>query len=85
MNNELSERFPEYVQIYDEIWHENGVPKGSIKGNGKEAIKYEANGEASDWMLGVHGILALSPELGILNPKSDEFFIEKADILHEVI
>ena len=27
-------------------------------------VNYEANGEASDWMLGDRGIIAMSPELG---------------------
>ena len=36
-------------------------------GNGYETVKYPANGEASDWMLGVHNIISFSPELGIHN------------------
>ena len=39
---------------------------GIIAGNAMTAIRYEANGEASDWMLAEHGIIAVSPELGIL-------------------
>lgn len=33
-------------------------------GNGFKTIGYPANGEASDWMLGVHNIISFSPELG---------------------
>jgi len=38
-------------------------------------VQYPANGEASDWMLGKHGIFALSPELGSSSKNSDSFFI----------
>jgi hypothetical protein len=34
-------------------------------GNGKTTVGYEANGEASDWMLGAKKILSFSPELGV--------------------
>ena len=33
-------------------------------GNAAKAIGYITNGEASDWLLATHGIIALSPELG---------------------
>jgi hypothetical protein len=61
----LKKEFKEESEIYEEIWNSTGVLEGSIKGNGMKAIKYSANGEASDWMLGIHGIIALSPELGL--------------------
>ena len=38
-------------------------------GNAIRTIKYPANGEASDWMLGTYGVIALSPELG--DPQED--------------
>ena len=50
-----------------------------------QAIQYEANGEASDWMLGKHGIIAMSPELGIKNGFSDDFFIAQPDVLKTVL
>jgi len=56
-----------------------------VKGNGKIAIKYDANGEASDWMLGAHGIVAISPELGTLHNKSDHFVIRDHTVLKSVI
>ena len=56
-----------------------------VKGNGKIAIKYDANGEASDWMLGAHGIIAISPELGTVHNKSDHFVIRDHAILKSVI
>ena len=62
--------------LYDEISNECGLPDGSIKGNAMLAIRYEANGEASDWLLGKYGILAVSPELGTRNNRTDAFFIE---------
>lgn len=45
-------------------------------GNGKQTIKYDANGEASDWMLAKKDIIAFSPELGIEDKRSEMFFIE---------
>ena len=56
-----------------------------IKGNGAIAIKYDANGEASDWMLGQHGIVALSPELGTSFKKTDTFIIKDYNVLKGVI
>lgn len=47
-----------------------------------KTIKYEANGEASDWMLAEHNILAFSPELGNGDYRSDQFFIEEYDVIH---
>ena len=50
-----------------------------------QAIQYQANGEASDWLLGKYGILAMSPELGIKNDHSDVFFISDKNVLKTVI
>lgn len=50
-----------------------------------KAILYEANGEASDWMLGKYGIIAMSPELGILDKRSEGFFLDDALVLKETI
>jgi len=38
-------------------------------GNGFDTVKYTANGEASDWMLGEKNIIAFSPELGTCEKK----------------
>ena len=65
MNEELYDKFYEQSLVFSEIHNETGLPKGSLKGNGQQTIKYDANGEASDWMLGEYGIPALSPEIGI--------------------
>jgi hypothetical protein len=50
-----------------------------------QSIQYEANGEASDWMLGKYKIIAMSPELGIKNGDSDDFFIYHASVLKSVL
>lgn len=49
-------------------------------GNGEETIQYVANGEASDWMLGVHRIISMSPELGDDRPDTDKFYPPKESI-----
>lgn len=46
-------------------------------GNAIEMVNYIAKGEASDWLLGEHGIISYSPELGYSNNKFDSFFIHK--------
>lgn len=50
-------------------------------GNAQGVIKYQANGEASDWMLNEHQIMAFSPEIGNDNKAaSDHFYLTKANI-----
>jgi hypothetical protein len=84
-NEHLKLNFTEFSNIYDEIWYESGMPRGNIKGNGETAIKYQANGEASDWMLGKYQILAMSPELGNTDPLSQTFFIRYENTLKNVV
>lgn len=69
------------LEFYDDIYKNSGLPRGAVEGNGFTMVQYSANGEASDWMLGKHGIFALSPELGMNNKMSDEFFIKTPTVL----
>ena len=48
-------------------------------------VKYPANGEASDWMLAKHGIIAMSPELGIKDKQSEVFFVASKDALKKIV
>lgn len=52
------------------------VSEGKV-GNAIESVGYFTDGEASDWMLGEHQILAFSPELGSKHSKAQTFFIPK--------
>ena len=61
------------------------LPKGNKLGNGSMTVNYEANGEASDWMLGDRGIIAMSPELGIADKCSNQFFIKTSSCIKKVI
>lgn len=61
------------------------MPFTKREGNGFSMVDYPANGEASDWMLGKHGILAMSPELGTSLPGSQHFFIENPTMLKETL
>ena len=70
--------------FYKEIYDNAGVPKSYSFGNGVTTIGYTANGEASDWMLHEKGIYAMSPELGIDDQRSEDFFIMKAEVIKEV-
>ena len=49
-----------------------------------QSVKYKANGEASDYMLAVKGIYAMSPELG-LNQTTDCFMINDPFLLQEML
>lgn len=84
-NNNLFSQFPEQALIYDEIALECGLPPGNIHGNAMQSIRYQANGEASDYMLGKYGIVAMSPELGTGDQASDGFFIESPTVLKTII
>ncbi len=53
-------------------------------GNAESTIQYIANGEASDWMLGEHNIISMSPELGTTDSFSQTFFPEKEHISYIV-
>jgi hypothetical protein len=61
------------------------MPEGYKEGNGFSMVDYPANGEASDWMLAVHGIFAMSPELGTSDKASEAFFIESPQVLKDVL
>ena len=55
-----------FIQLFNFYWIRFG--------NAAKAIGYITNGEASDWLLATHGIIALSPELGDENQKSLRFY-----------
>jgi len=67
----------EFYKDFQERIREKGYKKF---GNGEETVQYVANGEASDWMLGVHRIISMSPELGDDRPETDKFYPPKESI-----
>lgn len=75
----------ESFKFYQDIALNSGIPKGNKEGNGFSTVDYPANGEASDWMFGAHGILAMSPELGTKDKASEVFFIGTEKVLKETI
>ena len=72
------------INFYEEFKHEVAKVSAAKYGNAIETVDYPADGEASDWMLGEHMIVAFSPELGSFNPKAQTFFLPK-DLIYEVI
>ena len=48
-------------------------------------IGYEADGEASDWMLTTFGIVAASPELGTKDKRTSDFFIDDRDVIKDLL
>ena len=75
-NNLLQSAYPQIKDFYQRIATIGGLPQGDLVGNGATTIQYTANGEASDYMLGAFGIIAMSPELGTSDLKTATFFIE---------
>lgn len=79
------ERFSQSVQrFYSDFGEEVAKVSAAMYGNAIKTVQYATDGEASDWMLGEHGIVAFSPELGSQNPLAQSFFIPK-NLINEVI
>ena len=84
-NSVLVEDYPSAFKFYDSLSQTVGLgPKWKV-GNAMQTIEYQANGEASDWMLAELGIYALSVELGGGKRASQSFFIEDSDDLLELL
>lgn len=83
-NKLIEKNFPILFQLYKEFEKEANYPPNFLFGNGDRTIKYTANGDASDWMLGERHILAFSPELGNGNKKSDSFYPDK-DLTFDIL
>ena len=65
------------LKYYEEFQSEAMYPEGFEFGNGMKTIKYSANGDCSDWLLGERQILAFSPELGNGKSESNTFYPNK--------
>lgn len=61
------------------------MPVGNVKGNGGITVSYTANGEASDYLLGVKGLYSMSPELGTSSKISETFFIQKFSDMQTIV
>lgn len=73
-NEHLLRSTPRYYNVYKEFKdapHRNKT----LFGKAFVVIKYSANGEASDWMLAKHKIIAFSPEVGVDNDWAQHFLI----------
>ena len=60
-------------KMYTDIRDSGLLPKNDLFGNGQQTIRYTANGEATDWMAS-QNVLAVSPELGTRDHRTDKFF-----------
>jgi hypothetical protein len=74
-NKVLGAEKPKLLSAFDYIEKHAPAPKGAIWGNASKAINYIANGEASDWMLHYHDIIAYSPEIGNHDKFSSHFYV----------
>lgn len=71
-------------KLYEDIRDEGNLTQGMLFGNGKQTIKYTANGDATDWMATQNDILAISPELGIKN-KASNHFLPHIDFVQPIV
>jgi len=88
VNNESGQHefnFRDAYRFYHKLTANAPFPPGLKAGNGFELLEYEANGEASDWMLAHRGIYAMSPELSITEPATETFFMEDAELVKRVL
>jgi len=53
------------LTIFREFGDEMTMYNNYLMGTGIETVGYTVNGEACDWMYGVHGIFAYTPEIGM--------------------
>jgi len=53
------------LSIFREFGDEMTMYNNYLMGTGIETVGYTVNGEACDWMYGVHGIYAYTPEIGM--------------------
>lgn len=49
-----------------------------------KAVNYDSNGDATDWMLHEHNIVAFNPEVGSDQKYADTFYVQK-DKIHQVV
>lgn len=83
--NKYPERFNESIlKFYEQFGKEVAKISKAEYGNAIETVGYYTDGEASDWMLGEHGIIAFSPELGSQHSMAQTFFLPK-NLINEVI
>ena len=80
----MKKDFPIHLKMYEDFDKEAKFPKNYLFGNADTTIKYLANGDATDWFLGKKKILSFSPELGIEDKKSEDFYPDK-NITFEVL
>lgn len=81
----LKEAYPTAWYLFQEILEEAETPEGLRVGTAGELLNYTSPGEASDWILAATGIPAISPELGNNNPESNNFRLDSADLVIDVL
>lgn len=83
--NNIHEKNPEILNVFNEIFHESKFPKGTLKGNAWEALRYTSSGEQSDWILGKLGIPSICPEIGSDNIFSYDFIVPFRPIVFDIL
>lgn len=73
-NRELARKEHILYEAYQEFNAHSYKPDGAKFGNAMKTIHYQANGEATDWMLAARNVFAFSPELGIKDKASHSFY-----------
>lgn len=81
----LEEAYPRQAALFKEILAESDTPEGLRVGTAYELLNYQSPGEASDWILAATGIPAISPELGTNDPATNNFRLDSADLVLDVM
>lgn len=83
--NNIGDKNPDVLRIYEEIWHESKFPDGTLSGNAYEALEYTSSGEQSDWILSELGIPSICPEMGSSDLFSYQFILPYRRVMIRVL
>jgi len=78
-NQELRNQ-PKFYKVYKDFANAPHQSKAKF-GNAEQVINYVANGEAADWMLHTHDIIAFSPEVGDDSKISEHFYVQNPEYI----
>jgi len=79
----LENNFPDAAAFYQDLIAKGGAPSNTQRN--ATLTNYRVNGDASDYMLGEHGIWAISPFIGSTNVYTKTWFIHSASVLCDML
>lgn len=85
--NDIEERRPGILQIFNQISKEAPFPQGTMKGTSKETMGIAIGGDQDDWTLDALGIPSATAEVGFVGQFVDEWRVKDpstaTDIMQE--